>query len=101
MSWICGDMRTELVQRPLSIEDKWIIRCECGEEILLIPDVKEMERAINKHAKFHAKNEENSEKAIAVFEQTQDYLVQQVLITAGEKKGNGSGKETRMRSTSH
>src|SRR5512136_1942942 len=99
MSWICGDMRTELVQRPL--EDEWIIRCECGAEILLIPDVKEMERAINKHARFHAKNEKNSEKAIAVFEQTQDYLVQQVLITAGEKKRNDLGKETRMRSTSH
>lgn len=86
MSWICGDMRTEVVQRPLSIEDEWIIRCECGAEILLIPDIKEMERAINKHAKLHAKKERNTEKAIAVFEQIQDYLVQQVLITASEKK---------------
>lgn len=42
-----------------------IISCECGAEILVVPDLKAMNRAIKAHAVDHRKNEKtNRNKAI-------------------------------------
>lgn len=40
-----------------------LIRCECGFEILLVPDLKMMTRAIEVHAAEHGKREKDSAKA--------------------------------------
>jgi len=63
-----------------------IVRCRCGAEIPLLPDVAEMDRAIMMHAESHAKKENDPEKAEAVFVEIQDYLIKQVLAAAGGKK---------------
>jgi hypothetical protein len=36
-----------------------IIKCECGAEILLLPDLKAMDRAINAHVAEHRKEGKN------------------------------------------
>jgi hypothetical protein len=40
-----------------------LIRCECGFEILLVPDLKMMTRAIEVHAAKHGKREKDPAKA--------------------------------------
>ena len=39
-----------------------LIKCECGSEILLLPDLLAMNRAIKNHASEHAKKERNTER---------------------------------------
>lgn len=39
-----------------------IIDCECGAEILVLPDLQAMNRAIKTHIVEHRKNERNTEK---------------------------------------
>jgi hypothetical protein len=56
-----------------------IIRCECGFEILLVPDLKAMGRAIEIHAAEHAKKEQSSEKAAFEEARIQDLLIIQTL----------------------
>jgi hypothetical protein len=69
------------------------IRCECGAEILLIPDVKEMGRSIESHAAEHRKKEQTPDKGKAVFERIENFLVTQVLEKAALE---GNGKEIRF-----
>ena len=59
-----------------------LIMCRCLAKILLVPDVKEMDRAIINHANAHARKEKDPQKAEAVFEQIQNYLVEQALAAA-------------------
>lgn len=56
-----------------------IIRCKCGAEFLLIPDLGEMSRIVEKHAQFHREKECDPIKAEAVFGQIQDHLIMQIL----------------------
>ncbi|HEX7482567.1 MAG TPA: hypothetical protein VF350_03775 [Candidatus Bathyarchaeia archaeon] len=58
------------------------IWCECGAEILLIPDVKEMGRCIESHAEKHQKKEQNPADGKAAFEYIQDLLIKKVLEKA-------------------
>ncbi len=39
-----------------------LIKCECGSEILLLPDLQAMNRAIKNHASEHLKKERNTER---------------------------------------
>ena len=39
-----------------------LIKCECGAEILLLPDLQAMNRAIKIHASEHAKKERNAKR---------------------------------------
>ncbi len=59
-----------------------IIRCICGAEILLLPDVKEMGRSIESHATEHQKKEQNPDKGKAAFEYIENFLTKQVLEKA-------------------
>jgi hypothetical protein len=54
------------------------IKCECGKEILLIPDLKAMSKAIETHAFEHGKNK-NLEKTASEVEHILDFLTMQVL----------------------
>ena len=62
-----------------------IIRCECGVEILLIPDIEEMSKSIQKHAEEHAREETDPEKAQATQCRIENLLISQVLKKASEK----------------
>ncbi len=54
-----------------------IIRCECGYEILVLPDLKAMNFAINKHVADHRKANDGSEKLT-------EFLTEQVMILASK-----------------
>ena len=66
------------------------IRCECGAEILVIPDSKEMGRSIESHAEEHRKKELTPDKGEVAFERVENFLLKQVLEIAALKD---SGKE--------
>ena len=52
-----------------------IIKCGCGFEILVVPDLKAMNRAIKNHVANHKKASDGSERLTA-------FLTEQVLIVA-------------------
>ncbi len=56
-----------------------IVRCVCGYEILVVPDLKAMNVAINKHVAEHKKPFDGSENLT-------EFLTEQVLIVAGKMK---------------
>jgi hypothetical protein len=56
-----------------------IIKCSCGTEILVVPDIKAMDRAINKHvAEHNVKAGISTEKKLANKEKS-DYLIRKLL----------------------
>jgi hypothetical protein len=59
------------------------IRCECGYGILVVPDLKAMNRAIKNHIAEHKKASDNSERILAFGSLTQ-FLTEQVLIVASK-----------------
>jgi len=69
------------------------IWCECGAEILVIPDVKEMGRCIESHAEEHQKKEQNPADGKAAFEYIENFLIKKVLEKAGLES---NGKENRF-----
>ncbi len=56
-----------------------LIRCECGFEILLIPDLKKLAKAIEEHAAEHVKQENDPVKAALEKERILDDLTAQAL----------------------
>jgi hypothetical protein len=60
-----------------------IIRCVCGAEILLVPDVKEMNRAIDSHVYKHVKIAHRNEDTFPP-EGVRRILVEQILEKASE-----------------
>ena len=67
------------------------IKCECGLEILLIPDLAEMGRAIELHANEHQKKAQTAKEGKEIFNRIQDLLLKQVLEKAAlqdRKKSN-------------
>jgi hypothetical protein len=59
-----------------------LIRCECGFEILLLPDLQEMSKAIEEHAATHARKEKDPGKAAFVEARIQNLLITQTLDKA-------------------
>jgi hypothetical protein len=57
-----------------------IIKCECGAEILLVPDLQAMNRAIKDHATEHKKKESNSKKNVSTSNNISQMLSQLALI---------------------
>jgi hypothetical protein len=59
------------------------IKCECGVELLLIPDLKSMNEAIENHVAEHvAKSECNTTKSA---DQIRDHLIIQVFEKASKQ----------------
>ncbi len=56
------------------------VRCVCGCEILVVPDLKAMNRAIRDHVAEHKKVSDGPE-----FNSLEQFLTEQVLIVASEK----------------
>ena len=61
-----------------------LIRCECGVEILLLPDLKIMQHAIEVHADYHKKKEKDDRKKAATAARIRQILVEQLLKRASE-----------------
>jgi len=58
------------------------IKCECGAEILLLPDLKVMNHAIEVHVSKHREKEKNADKGEAESRRIQDLLITQVFEKA-------------------
>ena len=56
-----------------------VIKCECGEEILLIQQVDLMSKAINNHVEAHRAKVSDPIKADLLAEHIEDHLIKQVF----------------------
>ena len=62
------------------------VRCECGEEILVLPDVKEMGKAIDDHVDLHLHHLKAPSCTAAEAERLKDALIAQVLNIASQSE---------------
>jgi hypothetical protein len=60
-----------------------VITCICGEKILVLPDLSEMNRALRKHIADHKRMAPTSEKTISAYK-LENYLVGQLLSLTSE-----------------
>ena len=56
------------------------VLCECGDEILVVPDMDEMGRCIQTHATLHEKKEADPKKAKAEYSRIEEQLTQKVIV---------------------
>ena len=61
-----------------------VIRCSCGFEILLVPDVKVMSKAIEAHAEKHQQKVKDTKGSKAEAERISDHLIAQVFEEASK-----------------
>ena len=61
-----------------------VVKCTCGVEILLVPNVKLMSEAIESHVEKHKKKIKDSKEAEAEADRVRDGLIKQVLDKASE-----------------
>ena len=57
-----------------------IVRCECGVELLLIPDLAEMGKVVEEHAKTHKNGGNKPEEAEREFGRIQDLLIGRIFL---------------------
>jgi len=57
-----------------------VIFCECGEEILVLPDLEEMARCIQSHAEMHKLNQISKSNGKKEYERIEEQLTQKVLL---------------------
>jgi hypothetical protein len=63
-----------------------IINCECGAEILVVPDLQAMNRAIKNHAAKHRKKTTNAQKKQIMPNKVIELLSQQAIIEMSKQK---------------
>ena len=63
-----------------------MVRCECGDEILMVPDLEEMGKAIEDHAEMHLQGLKGAACTAAEAERLKDALIAQVLRIASESE---------------
>ncbi len=64
------------------------VLCDCGEEILVIPDLDEMSRCIEIHAIFHEKKEADPKKAKAERNKVEERLTRKVIVKIAHMTNN-------------
>ena len=62
-----------------------IINCECGAEILVVPDLQAMNRAIKTHVAEHRKKRRNTQKNLITSSKISQLLSQLTLIKMSEQ----------------
>ena len=62
-----------------------IINCECGAEILLVPDLQAMNRALKTHVSEHRKKERSSKNNVTTSSKISQLLSQLTLIKMSEQ----------------
>jgi hypothetical protein len=60
------------------------VRCECGDEILVLPDSKATGKAIDDHVDLHIRNLRTPSCTTAEGERLKDMLIAQVLSLASQ-----------------
>ena len=70
------------VKLDVALFAKSTITCECGEKILLVPDLKSMQQAIDLHLKNHKKKQNDSEAENSEMEQLRQELIAKVFVKA-------------------
>jgi hypothetical protein len=60
------------------------IKCFCGTEILVLPNVKAMSEAIENHVQIHMQKIQDPAKAEAEAERIRNYLITQALDKASK-----------------
>jgi hypothetical protein len=74
-------MNSDKVKRTSSKQNLPMLKCECGHEILLLPELKTLGKAIEEHATEHQKKYKlTQEEADAI----QDNLIAQAFRMASE-----------------
>jgi hypothetical protein len=69
-----------------------MIKCECGAEILLLPDVRAMGEAIEIHVALHVEGAKGPACTTIEAERLRDALIIQVFRISGESKDKGTHK---------
>ena len=59
-----------------------IIRCVCGNRILVLPDLKEMDKAIESHLNFHSRICKASRKKAKPINKLREHLIKQLFMAA-------------------
>jgi hypothetical protein len=67
-----------------------LIKCECGAEILFIPDLKEMSNSIEAHVHEHRRNEKDPAKVAINANRIRDALISKVFRKTIEQKNETS-----------
>ncbi|MCX8151225.1 MAG: hypothetical protein N3D85_06960 [Candidatus Bathyarchaeota archaeon] len=80
-------MAKESQHQPQTKPKMPIVRCTCGAKILLVPDVKKMSEAIEKHIKEHLPRGNSSKKYELLANQIRANLIIQTLNAAKENAG--------------
>ena len=62
-----------------------LISCECGAEILVVPDLQAMNRAIKTHVAQHRKRERTAQSNVITSSKISQLLSQLTLIKMGEQ----------------
>lgn len=80
--------RFKLTDRKIAYSkaSKDIIKCVCGDEIAILPDVKATGEAIEIHVAFHVKGFKGQACTSLEAEQLRDALIAQILTIAGKSK---------------
>ncbi len=73
---------SSLPEYNLRKEGGFFIRCDCGFQILLVPDLKMMTKAIEAHVALHGEREKDPAKAIFEQERIELDLIAQTLEVA-------------------
>ena len=70
-------------------ESKWLalVKCECGFEIVVVPNLAEMSHVILLHADLHAKMKSDPITAGEEFDRIEDLLTEKVLQAACKAGG--------------
>ena len=73
------------MQKHLNKMKLQFVECECGEEILLVPDIGKMAQAIERHAREHVFKEHDSKKSVEILGRIEEALVQKTLQLAAKQ----------------
>ena len=71
------------------------VRCECGAEILLLPDVKEMSSAIEVHIALHLEGVLGQPCTAEEADRLRDELIIQIFRLAGESEEEKEEEESK------
>ena len=77
----------EIIRESACLKEQMpLIKCECGAEILLVPDLELMDKSIENHVEEHVKKEADKKKIEATAERIRINLITQVLEKASQTK---------------
>jgi len=91
----CGkSVQVNVLETNCASSSKSTVKCECGAEIIIVPDPKVMSKVIEAHVDKHRKVEkdcsktdaENEGEAELEAERIENYLISQIFKKVGKQK---------------